>query len=231
VVAGCGAYTADAHLDMISDLSEQEIAALWIRELTVGIDGTTMRAGIIGELGTSQQMHPNEIKVLRAAALAHRETGAPVMVHLCPWAKHGMEVIDILKQGGVAPGSICLCHTDVLLDVDDMVKLLEQGVYLEFDNYGKEFTSGSAYGRFPSDAERTEVLYRLIDLGYTKQLLASCDICLKNLLTCHNGPGYAHVITKMADKIRAERSDGEEILHALLVDSPANYLDNPRLQP
>ena len=44
--------------------------------------------------------------------------------------------------------------------------MLDRDVYLEFDNFGKEFTSGSAYGRFPSDAERMEALYRLIAEGY-----------------------------------------------------------------
>ena len=50
--------------------------------------------------------------------------------------------------------------------------MLDRDVYLEFDNFGKEFTSGSAYGRFPSDAERMEALYRLIAEGYAGRRLA-----------------------------------------------------------
>ena len=110
-----------------------------------------------------------------------------------------------------------------------MRAVLKRGAYVEFDNFGKEFTSGSAYGRFPSDAERLEVLYRLADDGFTDQLLASCDVCLKNLLTIHGGPGYAHVIGKMAALIREQRNDAEALLQALLVDNPARYLDNPKL--
>ena len=90
-------------------------------------------------------------------------------------------------------------------------------------------TSGSAYGRFPSDAERLEVLYRLVDDGSLPRLLASCDVCLKNLLTIHGGPGYAHVIGKMAGAIRERRSDADALLQALFVDNPARYLDNPQL--
>lgn len=230
VVAACGAYTADAHPTKIAGMSVDELAAEMVTELTTGIDGTSVKAGIIGEIGTSQELHENEVKVLKASAIAHKKTGAPVMVHLCPWAKHGSRVIDILESGGVQPDKICLCHTDILLDLTDMEQLLKRGVYLEFDNFGKEFTSGSSYGRFPSDAERMNVLYALIDKGYLSQLLASCDICLKNLLTAHDGPGYAHVLTKIADTIRKDRSDSNHILQAILVDNPAKYLDNPRLE-
>ena len=229
VVAACGFYTADAHPKRVAGMSVEEIADEFTRELDEGIDKTGIRAGIIGEIGTSQTLYDEEVKVLRAAAVAHARTTAPVMVHLNPWAKHALEVIDILEAGGVAPERICLCHLDVLLDLDDMRAVLKRGAYVEFDNFGKEFTSGSAYGRFPSDTDRLEVLYQLADAGFTPRLLASCDVCLKNLLTVHGGPGYAHVIGKMAALIRKERSDAGALLQALLVDNPARYLDNPAL--
>lgn len=229
VVAACGFYTADAHQQRVAAMSAGMIADEFTRELDEGIDGTGIRAGIIGEIGTSQTLYDAEIKVLRASATAHVRTGAPVMVHLNPWAKHALEAIDILEAGGVEPARICLCHLDVLLDLDDMRAVLKRGAYVEFDNFGKEFTCGSAYGRFPSDAERLAVLYRLVDDGFLPQLLASCDVCLKNLLTVHGGPGYAHVVGKMAARIREERSDADALLKALLVDNPADYLDNLKL--
>jgi len=230
VIAATGFYTADAHPAEVASMSVEEVAAVMIKELNEGIDGSGVRAGIIGEIGTSQQIHPEELKVLKASAIAHRATGAPVIVHLNPWAKHGAEVIDILEADGVAPEKICLCHMDILLDLEDMRRVLDKGAFLEFDNFGKEFTSGSSYGRFPSDGERMEILYQLISEGYTRQLLLSCDICLKNLLLMHNGPGYGHVLTKIRPMIRQKYGNADEILHTLLVENPARYLDNPRLQ-
>ena len=229
VVAACGFYTADAHQKRVAAMSAEKIADEFTRELEAGIDDTGIRAGIIGEIGTSQTLYDEEMKVLRAAAMAHARTGAPVMVHLNPWAKHALKVLDILEAGGVPSDRVCLCHLDVLLDLEDMRAVLKRGALVEFDNFGKEFTSGSAYGRFPSDAERLEVLYRLVDEGFLDRLLASCDVCLKNLLTIHGGPGYAHVIGRIASVIREQRSDAEALLRALFVDNPARYLDNPRL--
>ena len=74
-----------------------------------------------------------------------------------------------------------------------------------------------------------EVFYELIDAGYMNQILVSCDICLKNLLAVHGGPGYGHILLKIREEIHKRCEDAEEILQAVLVDNPARYLDNPQL--
>ena len=229
VVAPTGFYTADTHPQRVRRMSVEALADEMTRELTVGIGDTLVKAGIIGEIGTSQTLFDEEIKVLRAAALANQRTGTPVMVHLNPWAQHGQRVIDILEEGGMRPEQICICHMDVLLDLKDMRGVLDRGVYLEFDNFGKEFTSGSAYGRFPSDAERVEVLYQLIEDGYARQLLLACDVCLKNLLRVHGGPGYDHILVDIKEMIRRDRPADFEVFSSLLMENPARYLDNTRL--
>lgn len=231
VVVACGFYTADAHHPRLAKMSIDELADEMTAELNTGIDGTGIRAGIIGEIGTSLNILESEVKVLRAAAIAHRRSGAPVMVHLNPWGGCGNQAVDILMEAGVPANRIALCHMDVPLDLADMRRVLDRGVYLEFDNFGKEFTSGSAYGAFPSDADRMEVLYQLIADGYSKQLLLSCDVCLKNLLTIHGGPGYDHILTGISKMIKAKypADEAELLLKTLLIDNPADYLDNPLL--
>ena len=53
-----------------------------MRDLTEGIDGTDVRAGIIGEIGTDDKyIKPAEERVFRAAARAHKRTGAAVTTH------------------------------------------------------------------------------------------------------------------------------------------------------
>ena len=229
VVTCCGYYTHDAHPAYLKEMSIEQIAQIMVKELTEGIDGTGIKAGIIGEIGTSTQIHPEEIRILKASALAHKMTGAPIMVHLSPWAQHGIYVINLLEQEGVDPEKICICHTDILLDVADMKRIMDRGAYLEFDNFGKEFPIPCEYGRFPTDDERMEVFYQLIDAGYAEKMLVSCDICLKNLLVTHQGPGYAHFVTKIADRIRKKYENGEQILETILVKNPAQYLDNPQI--
>ena len=47
-----------------------------VREVTEGIEGSGgIRCGIIGEMGCSYPLTPDEEKSLKAAALAQKETG------------------------------------------------------------------------------------------------------------------------------------------------------------
>ena len=76
VICGCGWYVARSHPPDVAEATVAQLAERITRELEVGIDHTDIRAGIIGEIGVSDPMHPNEEKVLRAAATAQLRTGA-----------------------------------------------------------------------------------------------------------------------------------------------------------
>ena len=68
VVAGCGYYRQPLLTETLHDRSTEEIAddlLLWLNE---GMYGTTIRAGLMGELGTSSPIYPFEERQLRAAA-------------------------------------------------------------------------------------------------------------------------------------------------------------------
>src|SRR5690348_2993580 len=67
IVAGCGHYVYLAHPEGLDGTSIESIAEHMIRDLEEGMDGTDIRSGIIGEIGTSHPLHPTEEKVLRAA--------------------------------------------------------------------------------------------------------------------------------------------------------------------
>ena len=228
LVMGCGYYTADTWSASESAAPVEALAERMVSECRDGVDG--VRPGVLGEIGTTREILPAERRALSAAARAHRATGLGVQVHIYPWCTNGLEAAAILQRGGVPPEKTVICHSDVAPDRAYILRLLRQGVFVEFDNFGKEFTSGSSYGRFPADAERMEVLYRLVSDGYAKQLLLACDVCLKNLLKLRGGPGYDHVLSDMVPLIRAKYGDeAGALLKTLLVDNPANYLDNPRL--
>ena len=60
VVTACGHYVHTAHPTSLTHETVDSIAARLIEELMVGIDGTGVRPGVIGEIGTSNPIHPNE---------------------------------------------------------------------------------------------------------------------------------------------------------------------------
>ena len=81
IVAGCGHYVDQYHPDDMDDRSEEQLMQEMIHDVTVGCDGTNIKAGIIGEIGCTTPMTLNEIKTLKAASRAQRATGAPLLIH------------------------------------------------------------------------------------------------------------------------------------------------------
>jgi phosphotriesterase-related protein len=134
IIAGCGYYTHDTHPAEMDKWSADKIADDIVSDLTVSIGGTGIKAGVIGEIGTSEPIHPNEKKSLLAAALAFRQVPVAIYIHIYPWGKAGLKVADLLIEKGVNPDKIVVCHSDVEPDPEYIRALLKRGVFVEFDN-------------------------------------------------------------------------------------------------
>ncbi len=228
IIMGTGYYVGDTHPEYLKSMSDREVADLMVRDLTEGVDGTGIRAGYIGEIGISEKFDDRERAVLRAAALAQLDTGVPINIHINPWTTNGLEAADILLAAGVSPDRICISHIDVENREDYIYALLKKGVYVEFDNFGKEYyvrreVRNSGYGLFVRDTERVSLMKCLIDDGYLSQILLSCDVCLKNLLHTYGGWGYDHLLTNVVPMMEDEGITAEDI-QTLLITNPANYL-------
>lgn len=224
IIAGSGYYTQDTHPVEMEEWSAGAIAGQIIRDFREGIDGTGVKAGIIGEIGTSREILPLERKNLEASAMAFRELGAPVYVHTYPWGRAGLEAVDILLKGGVAPEKIVLCHIDVEPDQAYIRALLNRGVYIEFDNFGKEFVidpaeRGFAGGIFIRDLERVRIIGDLVRAGFAGQILVTNDICLKSMLCCYGGWGYGHILQNIIPLMRSEALQ-EDMIHRIIRVNP-----------
>jgi phosphotriesterase-related protein len=229
LVMGCGYYTQDTHPPEIAGSTVEEIKEEIVRDLTVGAQGTDIRAGVIGEIGTSREIHPDERKVLLAAGKAQRETGVGIIVHVYPWAQNGLEIIKLLTDSGVPPYKIAINHVDVDIDVRYCKRIAETGAFLEFDNFGKEYFidkryRGFAGGVFARDIDRVKALKQLIDGGCLPHLFVSCDVCLKTLLHRYGGWGYDHILTHVVPMMREEGIAREQI-EAILRENPKKFLD------
>lgn len=232
VVMGTGFYVYSSHPEELKSMSEEEIAELMVKEITEGAEGTGIKAGIIGEIGISEIFNDDERRVLRAAAIAHKKTGVAVLVHINPWTTNGLEAAQILLDNGVSPDKIAISHVDVEDDMEYMKKLLDMGVYIEFDNFGKEYyvnreVRNPGYGLFVHDTHRVACIKELIDAGYKNQLLLSCDVCLKTCLRTYGGWGYDHVLVNIVPMLEDEGVSNEDIM-LMLKDNPARFLDNRR---
>jgi len=228
IIAGSGFYTHDAHPPRVREMGVEEIADEIRSDIMEGIGESGVRAGVIGEIGTSREIHPEEEKVLRACGRVQGETDLPLFVHIYPWSTNGLQVLDILEKEGAALERIIICHSDVEIDEMYMVKVIKRGAFLEFDNFGKEFIisrekQGFAGGHFNSDWERVRTIQYLVDEGYTDRLLLTNDICLKIMLHAYGGWGYDHILSNvvpMLDEAGVSKKD----IDVMIKENPRKML-------
>ena len=225
---GCSYYVDESHpwSHHVAEASVGEIAGRIVGELTEGVDNTGIRPGLIGEVGCSWPMTANEIKVLRASALAQRETGAPLMVHPGRDREAPFVIVDVLRAAGADLSRTVLCHIDrTLSDTASLRRLAESGCVIEFDLFGYE---GSYYAwdlpvDMPNDAARINLLSWLIGEGFGRQLTISHDICFKDKLTRYGGQGYSHILENVVPLMH-RKGIAEEAVRTMLVDTPRRLL-------
>lgn len=224
IIMGSGYYCAATHPADMDSKTDEDICAEIVGEVTEGVADTRIRAGIIGEIGCSWPLTSNEEKVLRAAANAQRQTGAPLTIHPGRSAKAPLEIIGILSRAGADIGHTVICHLDrTLRQMEDLYKLAETGCYLEYDLCGNEGYYSLSSIDLPNDHQRVNEIMQLIDRGYLDQILISQDICGKRRLRCYGGHGYDHILRNLVPVMRVKGMSDEQI-RRLLVENPQRLL-------
>ena len=215
----------------IGSSSEEDIAEEFIRDITVGVGDTGIKAGIIGEIGCSWPLTDNERKVLRGAAIAQRQTGAPISVHPGGFEEAPVEIIKVLSDAGADPTHVIIDHMGrTMKSHSSRFRLAETGCYMEWDRFGSDgeypiappFTENKLPD-YPSDAERLNQIIQLIGEGHLNQILMSHDIWIKIELTHFGGHGYAHILKNVIPLMR-EKSIPEEFIHTITVENPGRIL-------
>ncbi len=224
VVMGGGHYLGPVHAPGLAASTEDDIAATLIAEVRDGVDGTGIRPGIIGELGTSDPPLPAELRVLRATAIASRATGLAISVHLHPWGRTGDLVVDTLLDAGAAPERIVLGHlTTAHDDAPYLERLASRGTFLAFDLFGFDHSLLGA-GRYPpSDAEVAATVARLSREGLADRLLVSQDVGVRSRLRRYGGWGYDHLLRHVVPLLQAAGMTDADV-DRLLIDNPRRLL-------
>lgn len=224
VVMGTGHYLQPTHGHDVARRSEQELADALIREARNGANRTGIRPGIIGEIGTSDPVHPEEERVLRACARAARVCGLAVSVHLHPWGLTGLTVLDVLLAEGLSPERIVLGHlTTAHADEGYLRALLDRGVFTAFDLFGFDHSLLGA-GRWPpSDADVATTVARLVREGHGDRVLLSQDVGVRTRLRAYGGWGYAHLLEHVVPVLRSRGLERHEV-DRLLIKNPARVL-------
>jgi phosphotriesterase-related protein len=223
VVMGSGYYVAASHPADMDRRTVDELAREMSADVTSGVGDTGVRAGLIGEIGTTYPWTDNEKKVLRAAVMAQRETGAPLMIHPGRHPAMPMELAEFVQKEGGDLRRTIMCHLcRTIADVRAVIDLAQTGVWLEYDLFGMENSYYPYNPSFdmPNDGGRMAHVLALIAAGHHDQILLSHDIAYKTSLVKYGGYGYHHLLVNVVPRLRAKGVD-DAGLRRLLVANPA----------
>ena len=224
IVMGTGIYHEPFHPDGIAGLADVQIAEVMIREITEGVEGTGIRAGIIGEQGTyTGPMTDREATVFRASAMAALETGVAVSTHTY-LGRNALDQIDVLTSVGLAPERVVIGHLDdTEPDLTLFRQIIERGAYAQFDTIGYEYYTETLGVQMTTDRVRAGALRELAEEGLADRIVVASDLCRKRHLRVNGGPGLTHLIAGFRT-LADEEGVPAAVLDRCMISNPAKIL-------
>jgi len=204
--------------------SAGQIAQLFIDDIEQGIDRwdysgplierTPHRAGLIKVATGGPEIDDRERKVFEAAALAHVQTGAPILTH-CEQGEGALEQAELLGGLGVDLSKVVLSHTDRKPDFAYHREVLSTGVRLEYDS------------AFRWKGEENPTLGLLLELiaEFPDQLMLGMDAARPDYWKSYGGsPGMSYLLNEFSTRLKV---GGVSAAHwqRLFVANPAAAYD------
>lgn len=149
--------------------SPDEIAALFVREIEVGIEGTGIKAGIIKVANDTEGVTPTAAIILRAAARAAKQTGVRISTHTYAPGRVGEQQVAVFEDEGFDLNRVYIGHSNDSTDLGYLLGLVKKGVWLGLDRYNTSSPIG------PDAEGRTQTLAALIKEGVGDRLMVSHD--------------------------------------------------------
>ncbi|KAF5902851.1 phosphotriesterase-related protein [Clarias magur] len=226
IVAGAGYYVDVTHSDETRKMTVEKLTDVIVREVSHGADGTDIRCGVIGEIGTGWPITESEKKVLLATAHAQTQLGCPVIIHPGRNRAAPGEIVRILQEAGGDISKTVMSHLDrTIFDHDELLEFAKLGSYLEYDLFGTEMLDYpfNLHIDMPSDSQRVQTLAFLIKEGYEDRIVIAHDIHTKNRLTKYGGHGYSHILKNIVPKMLSRGISPKQV-DKILIDNPKQWL-------
>ena len=227
IICATGLYKEDlGNTAYFKQRSVEEITEAYVLELTRGVGSTGIKAGLIKCATGKGQITKYEDNCLRAAARAHKRTGAPITTHTDEGTM-GREQLDIFASESVNLSHVIIGHSCGSSDLKYHVDMLDRGCLLGFDRFGLDFLH--------PDKLRLAALIGLAGVGYQEQIVLSHDS-----VACWLGRGLeitpeiarlvenwnpTHVFKNIIPAMRGA-GVAEEKIKSMLVANPRKFFQN-----
>jgi phosphotriesterase-related protein len=215
IIAPTGVYR-DAYIpESLRAMSADELAELWTKELTEGIEGSSIRAGFIKLAMSDAGPTDLEIRNLKAAAKASQNTGAVIAIHTIG-GKIAKREMNILEEAGLDLHRFIWVHAQTEPDISILQEAARRGAYVELDTVGAPFQSQTGL---------LETAIALIESGFADHLLLSHDAGWYNPARPDGLPdegyrGYAALTSDFIPEL-LERGISRERVRQITVNNPA----------
>jgi predicted metal-dependent phosphotriesterase family hydrolase len=216
-------YYMESHWRFLYDVDR--IAELLVDEIEKGMDQnqyngplvsrSEARAGVIKIATGYHAMKPEDERVIQAAAIAHRKTGAPILSHT-EEGTLGPEQVTLLGSQGVDPAHITVGHYDRLPDFYLHHELAQMGCFLQYDTPSRR--------KYFPESNFVELLRKMVEAGHGKQIVWGGDLARPSYQTAYGGaPGLKYILEDFIPRLRNE-GFSEDVIADVFVNNPARAL-------
>jgi phosphotriesterase-related protein len=167
VIVATGVYTYDEVPHYFQHRGADHMADLFVHDITEGIQGTDIKAGILKVATDEKGVATGVEMVLRAVARAHRKTGVPISTHTHAATERGLDQQRIFAEEGVDLSRVVIGHSGDTEDVGYLEKLIKAGSTVGMDRFGID-------SMLPTD-KRVATIVKLCEKGHAANIVLSHD--------------------------------------------------------
>ncbi len=204
-------------------LNAEELAKLFVADIEQGIDSadyngpeisrTLHKAGVVKVATGANSPRARERKAFEAAAIAHQQTGAPILTHTEQGAG-ALEQVRLFEEFGVPLQHVVISHTDRAPDRAYHQEILSTGVILEYD---------SAFRWGPEAGNPTlDLVVAMVAAGFGQQIVLGMDAARRKYWKAYGGtPGLAFLLRDFVPRL-IEAGLTKADIEKIFVSNPAN---------
>lgn len=219
IVAATGCHLVTPRF--VVNRSIDAYAELLVGDLTEGVAGTGICAGVIKCATDTGGVTPVNEKILRACARAHIATGAPLSTHTHAADRVGLAQLEIFRDEGVDLRRVLVGHSGDTGDHEYLAALAATGASLGADRFGGEVAC--------SEADRIRIVADLCRDGYADRVMLAHDT---NVWSEKEPPGwrerfrpqwhFRHIIDEVVPEL-LDRGVRPDQIDQMLITNPARF--------
>jgi predicted metal-dependent phosphotriesterase family hydrolase len=203
-------------------LNAEELAKLFVGDIEQGIDSadyngpeisrTAHKAGVVKVATGANAPSARERKAFEAAAIAHQQTGTPILTHTEQGAG-ALEQVRLFEEFGVPLQHVVISHTDRAPDRAYHQEILSTGVILEYD---------SAFRWGPEAGNPTlDMVVAMVAAGFGEQIVLGMDAARRKYWKAYGGtPGLAFLLRDFVPRLQ-EAGLTKADIEKIFVSNPA----------